>query len=108
VGGRVWNWDCRLRGLTESAVTGSWKNPPPGTLADKEPDEDHKLGQKVEDLEDKIARANFRVVIIKPDEVEMTDISDPETARRHRYTFVTEKGEDGQMVGKWTDEELWP
>ena len=89
-------------------VIGTWKNPPPGTPADKEPDEDHTLGQKITDLEDKIARANFRVVVIKPDEVEMTDISDPEKARRHRYTYVSEKDEHDQMVGKWTDEELWP
>lgn len=87
---------------------GSWKNPPPGTPADKEPDESHQLGQKVTDLNDKIARSNFRVVVIKPDEVEMTDISNPETARRHRYAFVCEKNSRGDLEGKWTDEELWP
>ena len=40
------------------------------------------LGQKVTDLHDPIARWNFRVVIIRPDEVERVDISDPATARR--------------------------
>ena len=87
---------------------GSWRNPPPGTPATEEPDEEHKLGQKVTDLEDKIARENFRVVVIKPDVVEMTDIKDPTTARRYKYTFVSEKGENGKVVGKWTEEELWP
>ena len=89
-------------------LTGSWKNPPPGTPAIKEPDEDHKLGQKVTDLEDKIARENFRVVIIKPDVVEMINLKDPAIARRHKYTFVSEKAENGDIVGKWTEEELWP
>ena len=83
---------------------GSWKNPPPGTPTHgKEPDPDHQLGQKVEDLDDKIARSNFRVVIIKPDEVEQTDISDPVKARRWKYTFVI----DGEQA-RWETEELWP
>lgn len=86
-------------------VVGSWKNPPPGTPVKGEPDKDHQLAQKVEDLEDPIARRNFRVVVIKPDEVEQTDISDPATARRFKYTFATD-AQDGQ--GKWTKEELWP
>ena len=89
-------------------LTGSWKNPPPGTPAIGEPDEEHKLGQKVNDLEDKIARENFRVVIIKPDVVEMLNLKDPVTARRHRYTFVIEKDENGENIGKWIEEELWP
>ncbi|MCJ1417250.1 hypothetical protein MMC32_003592 [Xylographa parallela] len=110
-GQESWSWGKELTahfGNCSPGMRGSWKNPPPGTPADKEPDEEHKLGQKVTDLNDKIARSNFRVVVIKPSEVEMTDLSDPEKARRHRYTFVSEKGDDGEMVGKWTDEELWP
>ena len=43
------------------------------------------------------------MVIIKPDEVEQCDISDPVKARRWKYTFVV----DGQQ-GKWDTEELWP
>ena len=86
-------------------MVGSWKNPHPGTpTKGQEPDPDHQLGQKVEDLHDPIARANFRVVIIKPDEVEQLDISDPVKARRWKYSFVVEGG--GQ--GKWETEELWP
>lgn len=85
--------------------TGSWRNPPPGTRVEGEPDKEHQLAQKVTDLHDPIARSNFRVVVIKPDEVEATDLSDPETARRHRYTFVAD-ARDGQ--GEWKEEELWP
>ena len=88
---------------------GSWKNPPPGTPVDKEPDQDHQLGQKVTDLNDPIARSNFRVVIIRPEEVEQTDISDPVKARRYKYTFVSKKsGPNDEVVGEWKKEELWP
>ena len=55
------------------------------------------------DLHDPIARANFRVVIIKPDEVEQLEISDPVKARRWKYTFVEHEGR-----GSWKTEELWP
>ncbi|KAL8883867.1 MAG: hypothetical protein Q9215_007961 [Flavoplaca cf. flavocitrina] len=75
--------------------SGSWRNPPPGTPVKGEPDKDHQLGQKVTDLQDPIARSNFRVVVIKPDEVEATDISNPETARRRKYTFVAD-AQDGK------------
>ena len=88
-------------------ISGSWKNPPPGTPATQEPDKEHQLGQKVTDLNDAVARSNFRVVIIKPSEVEQLDLSDPETARRHRYTYVEEK--DGEETkSSWKVEELWP
>ena len=88
---------------------GSWKNPPPGTpTKGQEPDKDHQLGQKVEDLHDPIARENFRVVVIKPEEVEQLDISDPATARRWKYKFVVEKGQGAEAKGEWKTEELWP
>lgn len=60
------------------------------------------------DLQDPIARANFRVVIIKPEEVEQTDISDPTTSRRYKYTFVVDKGQGAEGKGEWKMEELWP
>lgn len=55
----------------------------------------------MEDLHDPVARKNFRVVIIKPEEVEQLDLSDPTKARRHRYTFVKDSAD-------WKVEELWP
>ena len=73
-----------------------------------EPDDDHQLGQKVTNLNDPIARENFRVVIIKPSEVEQLDLSDPVKARRHKYSFMTDKGSDGEIQGRWMVEELWP
>ena len=60
-----------------------------------------KMGDMVEDLDDLVSRTNFRVVIIKPDSVEATNLSDPSKARRQLYTY-----EDGS--GQWKHEELWP
>lgn len=55
----------------------------------------------MEDLNDSVARRNFRVVIIRPDEVEQTDLSDPAKARRWKYTFE-------ESSGKWNVVETWP
>jgi hypothetical protein len=54
----------------------------------------------VSKLDDPVARENFRLVIIVPDSVEQTDLSDPAKARRFRYTLEED--------GKWKQEELWP
>ena len=63
----------------------------------------------MDDLHDPVARENFRVVVIKPEEVEQLDISDPVTARRWKYTFVEEeKGQEAVGKGEWKTEELWP
>jgi hypothetical protein len=74
------------------------------------PDQDHQSEQKVEDLDVPIARINFRVVVIRPDKVEMCDITkEPTKARRHKYTLVQERNsETGEVEWKWTDEELCP
>ena len=70
------------------------------------------LGHKISDLEDEVARQNFRVVIIKPEVVEQLDLTDPDKARRWRYTYVgegTDHGSStGEMIGEWHKEELWP
>lgn len=88
---------------------GSWKNPPPGSLVSEEDaDGEHQLGQKVTDLHDATARENFRVVIIKPEEVEQLDLNDPSKARRWKYTFAAGKGPSGERTGEWKKQELWP
>jgi len=67
------------------------------------------LGQKVDDLDDEIARSHFRVVIIKPNEVEQLDLTDPEKARRWRFTYVgSGERNDSSAHGEWKTEELWP
>jgi len=66
------------------------------------------LGQKVNDLNDEIARKNFRVIIIKPDEVEQLDLTNPEKARRWKFTYVGSGESQDDVLGEWTTEELWP
>ena len=69
---------------------------------DKPYDDKHlKLGEKVEDLEDSTARSNFRVVIIRPEEVESVDLSDPKKSRRQVYKYDSGSG-------NWSHEECWP
>ena len=51
--------------------------------------------------DDDFAKKNFRVVVIRPFEVESLDLTDPSKARRWKYTY-------GDKEGEWTSEELWP
>ena len=77
-------------------------NPPPGKPVNSPTDGEHnEVGEQVEGLHDPIARKNFRVVVIKPHEVESLDLSDPKTARRQFYKYDNESG-------AWSHEELWP
>ncbi len=94
-------------------MRGSFKNPTPGSSVSIAPeDKALALGQQADDLHDEAARRNFRVIIIKPDEVESVDLSVPDKARRHKFTFVGTEGgttgEGGKTVGEWKVEELWP
>jgi hypothetical protein len=105
-----WSWGKELTahfGNCTPEMRGMWRNPPPGTRVGGELQAEHRLGQTVEDLEDKLARTNFRVVVIRPEVVERLDLADLTHARRLRHTLVgVEEGE--QVVGKWIEEELWP
>lgn len=84
---------------------GSFKNPPPGQSVELPFDENNlKIGSKTDDLHDPVARQNFRLVVIVPDSVEQTDLSDPAKARRYRYTF----DENARANAGWRTEELWP
>lgn len=98
-----WSWQRELTahfGNLSPGMRGSFKAPPPGQPID-EPYDDQKLqlGGKVEENEDEVASRHFRVVIIKPEEVESLDLSDPAKARRVVYKF----GE-----GQWSETECWP
>jgi pyridoxamine 5'-phosphate oxidase len=59
----------------------------------------HEVGMKLEDDNDPLARKNFRVMVIRPFEVEAVDVNDPQTARRQRYTYKD---------GSWSHQTLWP
>jgi hypothetical protein len=93
--------DIRTTTTDTGVITGSFANPPPGKPVDQPFEGDLKVGEKVEDLEDTTARQNFRVVVIKPEEVESVDLSDPKSSRRQLYKYDSQSG-------AWSQQELWP
>jgi len=111
-----WSWKKEVTGHfgnLSPGMRGSFKNPVPGSPVSVPPAEKGlALGQTVTNLDDEIARRNFRVVIIKPDEVEQLDLSEPDKARRWKFTYVGPEGghagQRGDDVGEWKKEELWP
>jgi len=83
-------------------ISGTFAAPPPGQkVTEPYDDKNLKLGQKITELDHPVARKNFRVVVVKPDEMEQLDISNPEKARRQHYTF-------DKSTGEWQHEETWP
>ncbi|RKF57883.1 putative zn 2cys6 transcription factor protein [Golovinomyces cichoracearum] len=104
-----WSWSKELTahfGNLSPQMRGTFKNPSPGApISTPIRDRRLKLGQEVDDLHDEVARENFRVIIIKPYEVEkfyLGDLSDP---KKLIYTYVGP--ESGEADG-WKDEEVWP
>ncbi|KAI1462075.1 pyridoxamine 5'-phosphate oxidase-domain-containing protein [Annulohypoxylon moriforme] len=115
--GRQWSFGREITahfGNLSPQMRGSFRNPPPGTpVALPVKDDRLKLGQKVTDLKDEVARKNFRVVVIVPDELDRADLSDPERPRRWLYTFVgggkTESTTPGGSIEDgWEKVEVWP
>ncbi|KAJ5587201.1 FMN-binding split barrel-related protein, partial [Penicillium hispanicum] len=89
-------------------MRGSFRNPPPGQPRSQVPEDPaFRLGQKVTDLHDPVARANFRVVAIIPEEVERLDLSDYDNIRRWKWSLVN-KDTEGRTPGQWVETELWP
>ncbi|KAI9745608.1 MAG: hypothetical protein M1818_001142 [Claussenomyces sp. TS43310] len=111
-----WSWETEVVGHfgnMSPGMRGSFKNPVPGSAVSLAPGNTAlALGQKVKGLDDEVARSNFRVVVIRPDEVEQLDLSDPDKARRWSFTYVGPKGgeaaQKGADIGEWKMEELWP
>jgi hypothetical protein len=84
---------------------GSFRNPPPGRPISETPEDPNlKLGQKLTDLQDPVARKNFRVVVIRVEEVDRLDLKKPERAERWRLTLNAAPDGDTQ----WEEVELWP
>jgi pyridoxamine 5'-phosphate oxidase len=105
-----WSWQREVGahfGNLSPGMRGSFKNPAPGTPVGTSPKPGEGLGQKVSGPleEDEVARRNFRVVVIKANEVEQLDLTEPDKARRWRFTYV---GPEGGGLGEWNKEELWP
>lgn len=59
------------------------------------------MGEKVTTLDDPVSRKNFRVVIIRPEEVEETYLGEPDKAKRKKYSFDSGSNQ-------WQMEETWP
>jgi pyridoxamine 5'-phosphate oxidase len=101
---RRWSWARELTahfGNLSPVMRGSFRNPPPGTRRDEQPGEGYGLGQKVEDLEDEVARRHFRVVALVPEEVDRVDLSKPDDGRRWNYKYTADQD-------AWEETELWP
>ncbi|KAJ5606999.1 hypothetical protein N7537_003618 [Penicillium hordei] len=102
-----WTWEKAVTKYFANhspVARGSFRNPHPGQPRSSTPSQlDLKLGQKVLDLHDSVARANFRVVVIRPEEVERLDLTDQEDAKRWNWTLI-----DGNDVSWWNEVELWP
>ncbi|CAJ2512153.1 Uu.00g051680.m01.CDS01 [Anthostomella pinea] len=96
-------------------MRGTFRNPPSGTPVALPVGGGLALGQKVTNVTDEVARANFRVVVIVPDEVDRCDLSDPARGRRWLYTYVGANNDKsqpqapgGQIEGEWEKVEVWP
>lgn len=103
-----WTWERQVTIYFANhtpVLRGSFKTPPPGQPKSQKPqDPSLELGEKVKDLHDPIARKNFRVVVVRPQEVERLDLSDYENPQRWTWTLV----EDDTQPGRWEEVELWP
>jgi hypothetical protein len=93
-------------------MRGSFRAPAPGTPVAYHTDKGAGLGQRLDDLEDEVARGNFRVVVIVPDEVDQVDLSDEMRPRRWLYVYrgvdAESKLPGGEVFGEWEKVEVWP
>ncbi|KAK3352369.1 pyridoxamine 5'-phosphate oxidase-domain-containing protein [Lasiosphaeria hispida] len=112
-----WSWSREVTGAfgnMSPIMRGTFRNPSPGSplIIPVPPETGLGLGQMVEDLEDPVARANFRVVVIVPTEVDQVDLSDAKQPKRwlHVYRGASYKSTQpgGEVIGEWETVELWP
>ncbi|KAL8381193.1 hypothetical protein RB595_005463 [Gaeumannomyces hyphopodioides] len=98
-----WSWETEVTahfGNLSPAMRGTFRNPAPGTPRQQAPGAGEGLGQRVDDVEDRLARRNFLVCVIVPTEVDRVLLA-PDDPRRWLYRF---RAEDGT----WETVELWP
>ncbi|KAH8912825.1 hypothetical protein BR93DRAFT_933759 [Coniochaeta sp. PMI_546] len=113
--GEDWSWEREVTahfGNLSPTMRGSFKSPPPGTPIAVPPEAGLGVGQAVDDLEDEIARKNFRVVVIVPTEVDQVEYLDPKKPRRWIYIYRGRswqaKESGGEVIGEWEKVEVWP
>ena len=114
-----WSWKREIENNFENLspmMRGSFKNPEPGKpISSGKDNAGEALGQKGGHLsEEDLARSNFRVAIITPEEVEQVDLSDPANSKRWIYSLAEEAGgtdaggEHSKAVKEWNVVETWP
>ncbi|CAK7244688.1 MAG: hypothetical protein STHCBS139747_006233 [Sporothrix thermara] len=129
-----WSWAREVTahfGNLSPGMRGSFRNPAPGQPRPPRGKEGNTrpgegLGAPVDndDLEDPAARANFRVCVIVPEEVDQCDLSKGDDPRRWLYTYVGESEDDFQgedkgdrasiikeaheIINGWAKKEVWP
>lgn len=111
----AWNWSREVTGHfgnLSPVMRGTFRSPPPGKPVETPFPPGLGLGQTVEDVEDQVARENFRVLVVVPDEVDQVDLSDPKIPKRRLYVYrgasykSTQPG--GEIDGEWEKVEIWP
>ncbi|KAK3491711.1 hypothetical protein B0T13DRAFT_450525 [Neurospora crassa] len=110
-----WSWSREVTahfGNLNPVMRGTFRGPPPGQPVAFPPGKEERLGQEVVDLQDEVARKNFRVVVIVPTEVDQVDLSDAKRARRWLYLWrgntYHAKEAGGEVEGEWEKVEVWP
>lgn len=107
-----WSWRREVEnhfGNQSPTMKGSFKNPPPGQPIRDGAGSGEQLGQQADDLqEDHLARKNFRVAVITPEEVERLDLSDPAKHRRWIWTLAGPAQEQEAASSEWKMVETWP
>ncbi|EXJ80209.1 hypothetical protein A1O1_08351 [Capronia coronata CBS 617.96] len=114
-----WSWKLEVENYFENLspmMRGTFKNPPPGQPLREGKDDSagEGLGQKAGHLSDEpLARKNFRVCIITPEQVEAVDLTDPANCIRQVWTLAEEAGGPGgpqpsESLGEWNLVQTWP
>ena len=104
-----WSWKREVENHFANlspVMRGTFKNPPPGQPLKDGAGPGEQLGQKAGDLqEEALARTNFRVAVITPEEVEQLDLNDPANNQRWVWTLG---GNGKHQVAEWKMVETWP
>ncbi|DAA72923.1 TPA_exp: Uncharacterized protein A8136_4848 [Trichophyton benhamiae CBS 112371] len=107
---KPWSWEKEMttqfanlspamRDTFRQALPGLPKSGPAPELQDS--------GKGLVDLTDPVARKNFRVVVIKPEEVEYIHDEGPGNIRNERFRWKLVPS-DSQYTWRWVEEQLWP
>lgn len=102
-GGEAWKgwkgeWENQYEGMGWELKKG-FAGPPPGEVVKGEA-----KGAEGGEVDEEEAKRNFRVVVVRPAEVECVDLTDIGNSKRWIYTFVEREGGEGE----WKREELNP